>query len=207
MRITTKRLSIKSAQGGVPAAEDGNSSNTRIKLEQKLLVILFVLGAFLLTGCKANSTTEVPPDFLFLMDVKSAGDFEGCAVNVNLRIEASGRGRYETYDTDCAIEFDTNHMVTYDRSRVITKGQFKLSDSELVQLWEAINENNFFNLTDDYRMSIGFSYAFIVVEADGQRHIVDNIGMEVPEVRAIVEATDAIMPEGVNLIYGEGFLP
>ena len=141
------------------------------------------------------------------MDVKSAGEFEGCAVNVNLRIEASGRGRYETYDTDCAIEFDTNHMVTYDRSRVITKGQFKLSDSELEQLWAAINENNFFSLTDDYRMAMGFSYAFVVVEADGQQHIVDNIGMEVPEVRAIVEATDAVMPEGVNLHYGEGFIP
>ena len=173
----------------------------------KCLLILLTLGMLLIAGCSQSNPSAVPSDFLFIMDVKSAGEFEGCAVNVNLRIEASGRGRYETYDTDCAIEFDTNHMVTYDRSRVITKGQFKLSDSELEQLWAAINENNFFSLTDDYRMAMGFSYAFVVVEADGQQHIVDNIGMEVPEVRAIVEATDAVMPEGVNLNYGEGFIP
>jgi hypothetical protein len=60
---------------------------------------------------------------------------------------------------------------------------------------------------DDYRMAMGLSCAFILIEADGDRHIVDNIGMEVPEVRAIVEATDAIMPEGIELGYGEGFLP
>ena len=35
----------------------------------------------------------------------------------------------------------------------------------------------------------------------------DNIGMEVPEIRAIVEATNAVMPEGVDLDYGEGYLP
>ena len=207
MRIATKRLSIKTARGDAPAAETGSASNSWIKLEQTLLVILFTLGTLLLAGCQANNATEVPSDFLFIMDVKSAGGFEGCAVNVNLRIEASGRGRYETYDTDCAIEFDTSHMVTYDRSRVITKGQFKLRDSELEQLWAAIDENNFFSLTEDYRMAMGFSYAFIVVEADGQRNIVDNIGMEVPEARAIVEATDAIMSKEINLDYGEGFIP
>jgi hypothetical protein len=37
--------------------------------------------------------------------------------------------------------------------------------------------------------------------------MVDNIGVEVPEVRAIVDATDSIMPEGVELDYGEGFPP
>jgi len=36
---------------------------------------------------------------------------------------------------------------------------------------------------------------------------VDNIGVEVPEIKAIVEATNTIMPEGVNLDYGEGFVP
>jgi len=173
----------------------------------KPLFVLLSLGIALLSGCSSDKTSALPSDFLFLMDVKSAGDFEGCAVNVNIRIESTGRGRYETYNTDCAIEFDTNHMVTYDRSQVITKGQFKLSDLELEQLWEALNENNFFSLTADYRMAMGFSYAFIVVEADGERHMVDNIGMEVPEVGAIVEATDAIMPEDVDLDYGKGYKP
>lgn len=174
---------------------------------KKSVVFLLIAGVVLVTGCSLQRTYNVPSDFLLLMDVKSAGDFEDCAINVNIRIDANGRGRYETYDTDCAIEFDSKHMVTYKRSQVLETGRFALSDTELEELWDAINQNNFFKLTDDYRMAMGFSYAFIVVEAEGQRNIVDNIGMEMPEVRAIVEATDAIMPDGIKLDYGEGFLP
>lgn len=140
------------------------------------------------------------------MDVRSAGDFEGRPVNVNIHIDANGKGRYEMYDTEGAIEFDTNHMITYSRSQVIDKGQFKLSTAQLEELWASINENNFFNLTEDYRIAIGLSYAFIVVEANGQRHVVDNIGMKVSEIKAIVEATDTVMPDGIDLDYREGFL-
>jgi hypothetical protein len=177
-----------------------------IKEITKLLFILLSLGIALLSACSPVNTSEVPSDFLFIIDVKSAGDFEGC-VNVNVRIDAKGMGRYEVYDTGCTIEFDTNHMVIHLPGQVIEKGQFKLSDNELERLWNAIDQNNFFDLTEDYRMAIGLSYAFIAVEADGQKHIVDNIGVEVPEVSAIVEATDAIMPKEVKLGYGEGYLP
>jgi hypothetical protein len=172
----------------------------------KLLLTLLILAIALFAGCDTKNTPSVPADFLFIMDVKSAREFDGC-VHINIRIDADRGGRYDVYDTGCAIEYDTNHMVTYLSSQVIEKGQFKLNEAELEGLWEAINKNNFFNLTEDYRMAMGFSYAFIVIEANGRRKIVDNIGMEVPEIRAIIEATDAIMPEGVNLDYGEGFLP
>jgi hypothetical protein len=165
------------------------------------------LSTVIFIGCSAKNTNPTPSDFLFIMDVKSAGNFEGSTEHVNIEIDPIGRGRYELSDTEGAIQFDLNHMVTYQPSQVIEKGQFKLSDTELKGLWNAINENNFFDLTEDYRMAMGFSYAFIVVEADGERHIVDNIGMELPEVRAIVEATDGIMPEGIELDYGKGYLP
>lgn len=178
-----------------------------VRTKQKFLTALLILGTLLPIGCRSKSTANVPSDLLFIMDVKSARDIERCAVHVNIKIFSSGEGRYELYDTDCAIEFDSNHMVTYKRSQVLETGSFQLTDTELEQLWIVINENNFFNLTDDYRMSIGFSYAFIMVQAEGQQHIVDNIGMEVSEVRAIVEATDALMPEDVKLEYGEGFVP
>jgi len=172
----------------------------------KLLFILLSLGIVLLSGCSPNEFNAAPSDFLFIMDVKSAGEFENC-VNVNIKIEANGKGRYEIYDTGCAIEFDTNHMVTYKRNQVIAKGKFTLSNTELERLWHTIDENNFFNLSDDYRRVIGSSYAFIVIEADGEQHTVDNIGVEVPEVRAIVETTDSIMPEAIHLDYGQGFVP
>jgi hypothetical protein len=40
-----------------------------------------------------------------------------------------------------------------------------------------------------------------------RKHQVDNIGMEVSEVRAIVEATEKIVPQEINFGYGEGFRP
>ena len=138
-------------------------------MKKSFINILLIIGATLLTGCTTAKTGNIPSDFLFIMDVKSAGDFEGCVVNVHIRIDANGSGRYETYNTDCAIEYDTNGMVTYQLNQIIKKGQFKLNDAQLESLWGSINKNNFFNLTEDYRMAIGFSYAFIVVEADGQQ--------------------------------------
>ena len=148
------------------------TKSARIK-QSKYLAILLTLSVMLINGCTLNNTSNIPSDFLFIMDVNSAGDFEGCI----------------------------------NQSQVIKSGKIKLSNAELEGLWDAINQNNFFNLTDDYRMSMGFSYAFIMVKADGRQHIVDNIGMEVAEIRAIVEATDAVMPEAINLVYREGFLP
>ena len=141
------------------------------------------------------------------MDVKSARDTEGCPVNIYIKINSNGRGKYEYYDTGCAIEYDSNHVVTHKWSKVVKTGSLKLNEAELELLWDVVNQTNFFNLTEDYRMAMGLSYAFIMVQADGGRHIVDNIGMEVPEIRRLVQATNAIMPEGVTLEYGERLLP
>jgi len=50
-------------------------------------------------------------------------------------------------------------------------------------------------------------YAFIMIEAGARKQRIDNIGMEVPEVRALVAATNALMPEEIDLDYGEGYIP
>jgi len=168
--------------------------------------ISLMLSIMVVTGCAKTVAADIPSDFLFVMDVGSV-EYPSDCVNLNIRIVATGQGRYEYYDTDCTIVFDSNHVVTYNRGQVVKSGRLKLNASELEQLWEALSQNNFFDLKEDYRMEMGFSYAFIMIEANGRTHIVDNIGMEVPEIRAIVEATDALMPEGVNLDYGEGYLP
>jgi len=89
----------------------------------------------------------------------------------------------------------------------VETGKFELSDAELEQLWIAIKANKFFELETESQMAIGHSYAFIMVEADGKRHQVDNIGLEMPEMRALVETINAILPEGINLEYGEGYVP
>lgn len=51
-------------------------------------------------------------------------------------------------------------------------------------------------------MAMGHAYAFFMVEANGRRHQVFNIGMEVSEIKAFVEATESILPEAVELEYG-----
>ena len=169
--------------------------------------IVLILCAVLTAGCSANNASNVPSDLRFIMDVGSAEEEADCPINVHIQLDANGRGRYTYYDTGCAIEYDSDGMVTYKATQIVKTGRLKLSDAELEQLWNSINENKILELTSDYRMAIGYSYAFIMVEANGRKHIVDNIGMEVPEVRAIVEATNAVMPEGVTLEYGEGYIP
>jgi hypothetical protein len=44
-----------------------------------------------------------------------------------------------------------------------------------------------------------------MVEADGMQHKVDNIGLEVPQIRTIVETVAAMLPSGVDIEYGEGY--
>lgn len=166
------------------------------------LVVLFAVCMMLMGGCSQASV--VPADFDFIMDVRPE---VGSAQNINIRINSLGKGRFEYYQTGGVIKYDTNEIVIYEADQVVKAGEFDLTDDELSRLWEAINENNFFELTEDYQMAIGGSYAFILIKADGRQHKVDNIGMEVPEIRAMVEATDAIMPAGVDLDYGEGYVP
>src|SRR5574341_233915 len=98
-------------------------------------------------------------------------------------------------------------MVIYEKEQITDTGKFRLSDAELIQLWSTIRNNHFFELDGDYRMAIGHSYAFIKVDAKGQSHQIFNIGMEVPEIKAIVEAIQSILPIGVDVEYGEGFIP
>jgi hypothetical protein len=167
-------------------------------------VIVLVLSATLVTGRSANETSSVPSDFSFVMDVRTPE--VGSANHINIKIDAKGKGQFEVYDSGGEIRYDLNDVVIYEADQIMRDGKFKLSKTELKQLWGAINENKFFELAENYQMAIGHSYAFIMIEADGRKHMVDNIGVEVPEIRALVEATDALMPEGLDLDYGEGYI-
>jgi len=57
-----KSLSVKSAQGGVPAAEDGGSSNFRIETKRYHQIIVPILAVVLVTACTSAPTPNaVPP--------------------------------------------------------------------------------------------------------------------------------------------------
>lgn len=165
---------------------------------------IWLLTVFV-AGCSTNQVNPVPSDFDFMMDIRSAEP--GSAQNINIRIDAAGEGHFEIYDTEGVLRYDLNDIVTYEADQVVKGGDFELSESQLIQLWGSIDENKFFELTGDYRMAVGHSYAFILVQADGKRNRVDNIGMEVPEIRTMVEKLQAILPQGLDIEYGEGYVP
>lgn len=98
-------------------------------------------------------------------------------------------------------------MVVYDGSQVVDRGAFQLSAAQMGRIWQAVEAGSFFQLTDDYRMALGNSYAFISVEANGEKHQVDNIGMEVTAIRAILETVNSLLPCDAKIIYGEGHTP
>lgn len=170
-----------------------------------IFVLLCLMGT---SGCSGkDSPSRVPSDFVFVMDVRSPASDLAASVHVNIRIDAKGKGQFEYYDNGGTIRYDLNGIVTYDASQVVKSGKFKLTDEKLEQLWDILNENHFFELEEDYQIAIGHSYAFIIVEANNERHIVDNIGLEVPEIRAIVESIGTLLPRDISFEYGEGVTP
>jgi hypothetical protein len=164
---------------------------------------MICLGAA--SGCFTAGADAIPSDFTLVVDVESADS--GVVQNVNIRIDAKGEGRYERYETGGVVRGDTNDMVTYSPDQIVETGEFRVSKDELVQVWKTIEKQRFFELTEDYRMAMGFSYAFIVVPAHGRRHQVLNLGRAVPEIQAVVEAIGGVLPAGVDVVYREGFLP
>jgi hypothetical protein len=174
----------------------------------KQIFLLALVCLSLTSGCSdEDSPRQVPSDFDFMLDVRSVDESLAGNIHVNVRLDARGRGQFEYYDSGNGIAYDLNEVVIYDASQVLKKGKFELTDEELRQLWEILNQNHFFELKEQYQMALGQSYAFIKVEANGKRYMVDNIGMQVPEIKAIVEGIGALLPEEIKFEYGEGVTP
>ena len=112
-------------------------------------LLSFILSIAVVSGCSAANMNSVPSDFIFILDAHSAGS--DIAQNINIQINANGEGRYERYNTGGTHSYDVDGMVVYERSQVVEVGNFKVSNKQLERLWAVINENNFYQLTDDYR--------------------------------------------------------
>lgn len=168
-----------------------------MKLFLRYLLILITLLLSTTIGCSTGNEGLTPSDFVLIMDIRVADD--DLAQNVNIRINADGRGEYERYNTSGTIQQDSDGMVTYGTDQIVDTGKFRLSDTDLMQLWKTLNDNHFFDLEEDFQMALGHSYDFIKVHANGQRHQVFNIGMAVPEMRAIVEFIQTLLPADVNV--------
>ena len=75
--------------------------------------------------------------------------------HVYLEINPNGTGSYIIYETGGTITYDAEGMISISRGQIIETGLLKLSRSDMVGLSKSIEESNFFELTGDYRMSIG----------------------------------------------------
>lgn len=165
--------------------------------------ILLILCFAAISACTAkDNTNSVPSDFMLVMDAHSGQN----DLNVNIRINAHGAGHFEYYDPGGVIQYDANDIVMYSANQVVKSGEFQLTQSELEQLWDTLKKNRFFELDGHYQMQLGYSYAFILLQANDQRHVVNNMGREVSEIRAIVEEADKLFPEEISLEYRKGFI-
>ncbi len=170
------------------------------------ILAILIYSASALSGCRPPAPpATIPPDFQLNLDARSAG--AQTTVHIYIEIDAQGQARYTRYDTGGTIQLDENGRLVYAPGQVIDKGKFQLSAKEVGALWQTLIDNDFFELTADYRMAIGHSYAAVKARANYKEHQVFNIGMEVPEMRAIIAGVNTLLPVDVKITYGEGFLP
>lgn len=170
--------------------------------------ILVTLVITVVSACSSKpKTSSVPFDFAFMMDADSREINPPEILNVNIKINAQGAGSFEYYDNGGVASYTSEYIISSEPNQVVKSGKFRLTDSELEQLWDTLNKNHFFELDERYEAQLGYSYAFIMVNANGKRYIVNNIGVEVPEIRAIVERVDEILPAAISMEYREGFSP
>lgn len=159
------------------------------------LVLLFLLGP---PGCSAN----VPTDFNMIVDARRSEPAAGSPTeHIYLEINQSGSSSYIIYDTGGTITHDSDGFISISPGQIIKTGSFKISSQALENIWNQLEDSHFFDLNDDYRMSIGNAYAFLVVRANSQTHSVDNIGIFLPEIQGIFQAINGSLPDQLLIEY------
>jgi hypothetical protein len=110
----------------------------------RLFFYLNLLWLILASGCAPTPTDRpgIPPDFLFVMDARSAaGSPTDC---LSVQVNAAGEGRYDRYDSGGVIQGDIDDWVTYRANQIIESRTFQLTLVEVVWLWAEVNRDNFF---------------------------------------------------------------
>ena len=81
--------------------------------------------------------------------------------------------------------------------------QFSLSESELNQLWNAIIENNFFNLNaEHYNGAVtGGSFANVTITAEGEKYSVQTENIDVDQFDDIIMELNTLTPGDNDLKY------
>lgn len=158
-----------------------------------VLPVLVSIFLFLLLPL-SYALAAAPPDFEVLA---TAGSLVPDEENRTVRISSDGTGIYERYIPSAVGE------------PPLEEQSFSLDAAELDELWQAVQDNDFFNLNPEYsNPEIGDrTYARLVIRANGTTHEVTTQNIAVPPFDDIVAEIQALTPPGVELIYDTSDTP
>ncbi|MGD8780558.1 MAG: T9SS type A sorting domain-containing protein [Ignavibacteria bacterium] len=131
---------------------------------------------------------NIPEDFDILA---VAGGTSPWTENAVLHITANGQSEYVRF-----IPGDVGEPPLEEKD-------FTLSASELDQIWQSIQNNDFFNLATDYSDSLvtGTTFARLTVRANGITHEVRTQNVTLSEFDNIILTINNVTPSTYNLVY------
>ena len=130
----------------------------------------------------------VPPDLEIIAD---AGGLVPDGENVNIRISADGSARY------------TRYIPSTIGDPPIEENSFQLTPQQLEQLWQSIQDNDFFNLAPEHNAPAtdDGAYVHLIVRANAVAHTVDAENIAVAALENIISVINSLTPAGNNLEY------
>ena len=144
---------------------------------------------FILMAAVSISFGQSPPSDLKI--IGCAGGVAPWEVNAAIRIDAEGHSVYS--------QFISNAVAL----QPLDVQEFTLTETQVNQIWEAIQDNDFFNLdTETINEEIqDRTFAWLLVTADGNTHQVYTRNIPYEPFDTIVNTINEATPDTLDLIY------
>ncbi len=159
------------------------------------LLLRRVVFVFILMAAVSISFGQSPPSDLKI--IGCAGGMAPWEVNVTIRIDAEGHSVYTRFISDAV------------GLQPLDVREFTLTETQVNQIWEAIQDNDFFNLDV---VSINGeiqdrTFAWLLVIADGNTHQVYTRNISYEPFDTIVNTINEVTPDTLNLVYDTSVPP
>ncbi|MBN2029142.1 chitobiase/beta-hexosaminidase C-terminal domain-containing protein [bacterium] len=140
------------------------------------------------TGTYTIIEETVPLDFQVSA---TAGGMLPIDESINILIIHNGEGHYSRY------------ISGGDPIEPLEESAFTLTGEALEQIWQSVQENDFFNLNNCYADTNIFdrTFAHLIVWANGSGHDVSTMNMAVPAFDAIMDTINSVIPYAYVLKY------
>ncbi len=147
-----------------------------------ILGLLFALTAFPALGQNVPSDLEV---------IGTAGGLAPAAEYATVRIRADGQGTYMRFSS-ADIESDAEES-----------SSFTATSAEVEQLWQRIQDSDFFNLDASYAAEgiVDRTFAELIVTANGSVHTVTTQNVAVEAFDEIISLVNDLTPGDADLLY------